>query len=98
LLKNIFWKHTEPSIFTKVAATFKFFLGNDEEYAGKQNAESHYNNLVREMAKKLGVAITSFQDSDDDEDNDEDGNHFALQVALLRIKHFISVVDFSLYN
>jgi outer membrane biosynthesis protein TonB len=92
LLKAIFWKTTEPSIFRAIALTFKHLLTS--KYQLIQEARTAFDEMVREMAKKLRSAQQvlngAYEEAQkSDEYIDLRDQHYAVAIALQRIEAII---------
>src|SRR5690606_39461483 len=86
----LFWKHNESAIFSNIARSFKHFL-SDPNFTLGSEARSTFDELARDMEKRLKESSKSLQEAKDV--HQKDAHKFSMKKALQRMSAVISVID-----
>lgn len=86
MIKNLFFKHTEPRILNNCSKTLKYFL-KDDSFPLRQDVMTVYDEIIREMISKFKSNLKLLQ-----KENDQ----LSVQMSLERIRSFIS--NFEINN
>jgi len=90
LLRDIFWKYSEPVVLRHIAQAFDYLIKQD--YTLRSQAKIAFDEIIREMINKLQEAVSSLEN----EDMGAKEKNFAVLVSLQRIKEFTLVMDVDL--
>jgi cohesin complex subunit SA-1/2 len=94
LLRDIFWKYSDPIILRHIAQAFNYLLS--QQYSLKNRAQTAFDEIVREMITKLQEAVSSLVKPDKRVSAKD--KSFNVLVALQRIREFTLVMDVDLGN
>ncbi|KAL9653052.1 hypothetical protein ABK040_006273 [Willaertia magna] len=85
-LKEAFWKNVNINVFTQIAKTFKYLVVEHEEYELQSEAQTSYDELVRELSTKLKDAVQTLQNEEPTSD---------VLTTLQRIESFSRTIGTS---